>query len=356
VSAAGALALHALLLFATGPLQGGADLGPHLRLAQQLAEAPALRNVYAPAFHVAVAALAPWLGVGGAVKVFAWLSAAALLGGFRVFQRAAGLPEAAAAIFAWAPYAFALSWCLPKVEAAGYGIAFAGLGLLLWRRHVLLALALATAFLVHTAAALFLGLCGGVLALLERDRRALLALAVGTLLASPLLLAHLAAGCTLAQALLFNQGDYLRRATGWSSLSVWPRVVALVSPVALACALAGARELWQRYRTVSLLGLVVLALYTNELWLAPFGARTTLNLMRGLTILAFPVAAAAGVFAAAGSARRAAALTAACAVWALVATWTALPGSCHRVPVDLEAVSSLVVDRCTFHWAVRRAP
>jgi hypothetical protein len=303
---------------------------------------------------VAVALLTPWLGVGAAVKIFTWLSAAALLGGFRFFQRAAGLPDAAAAIFAWAPYGFALSWCLPKVEAAGYGVAFAGMGLLLRRRHVLLGLALASTFLVHTAAALFLGLCGGVLSLLERDRRALLALAGGTLLASPLLLAHLAAGCTLAQALLFNQGDYLRRVNGWSSLSVWPRLVALASPVALACALAGARELWSRHRTVSVLCLVVLALYTNELWLAPFGARTTLNLLRGLTIFAFPVAAAAGVFAAAGSPRRATALTAACAVWALVATRTALPGSCHRVPVNLEAVSSLLVDRCTFHWAVRR--
>lgn len=298
--------------------------------------------------------MSPWLGVSGAVKLFTWMSAAALLAGFRFFQRAAGLPAAAAAIFAWAPYGFALSWCLPKVEAAGYALAFAGLALLLRRRHALLALTLALAFAVHTAAALFLGLCGGVLALLERDRRALLALAAGTLLASPLLLSHLAAGCTLPQALLFNQGDYLRRATGWSSLSAWPRVVALASPVAVACAAAGARALWRSRRNLAWLCLVVLVLYTNELWLAAFGARTTLNLMRGLTIFAFPVAAAAGVFAAA-SPRRAAAVTAACAVWALGATALALPGSCHRVPVDLDHVSALVVDRCTFHWAIRRA-
>ena len=55
-SAAGALSLHAIVLF-SGPLSGGADLTPHLRLMQQMADAPALRNVYAPAFHAAGALL-----------------------------------------------------------------------------------------------------------------------------------------------------------------------------------------------------------------------------------------------------------------------------------------------------------
>jgi hypothetical protein len=322
-------------------------------VAQQFGEMPALRSVYPPAFHVIVAGLAPLLGADAAVKTFTWLAAACLLFGFRFFQRAAGLPDAAAAIFAWAPYGFALSWCLPKVEAAGYGVAFAGLGLLLRRRHLAAGAALMLAFSVHTAAALFLGLCGGILAVAERDRRSLLALAGGTLLASPLFAAHLAAGCSLAQALLFNQGDYLRRAAGWSSLAAWPRLAALASPVAMMFAAAGARRLWQEHRTPALLACAVLVLYTNELWLAPLGTRTTLDLLRGLTLLAFPVASAAGCFAAAGSPRRALAVTAACAVWAGGAVTLALPGSCHRVPVDLEAVQSLVVDRCSFHW---RAP
>ena len=32
------------------------------------------------------------------------------------------MPELSATLYAWAPYGFALSWCLPKIEAAGYGI------------------------------------------------------------------------------------------------------------------------------------------------------------------------------------------------------------------------------------------
>jgi hypothetical protein len=92
-------------------------------------------------------------------------------------------------------------------------------------------------------------------------------------------------------------------------------------------------------------------LYANELWLAPLGLRTTLNLMRGLTIFAFPVAVAAGVYLAPRP-RLAAAVTLACALWALGAAWLALPGSCHRVPIDLAEVGSLEVDRCTFRWRV----
>ncbi len=349
MSAVAALALHAWLLFGTGPLSGGADLPPHLRLAQLIGEAPALRNVYAPAFHASLALLSPVLGLPLAVKLVALLGAAALIGGFRLFQRAAGLPDAAAALFAWAPYGFALSWCLPKVEAGGYGIAFAGLALLLRRRPVGVALALAATFTVHTGAALFFGLCGGVLALHERDTRGLLALAAGTALAAPLLAVHVAAGCSPAEALLMSSGDYLRSTAGWSSAQLWERIVVLASPVALVCAGLGAAPLWRANRRVAVVGVVVLVLYTNELWLAPLGVRTTLNLLRGLTVFAFPVAAAAGVFLAA-SPRRALAGVTVCAVWAAGSTAFTLPGSCYRVPVDLEAVSSYEVDRCTFRW------
>ncbi len=289
------------------------------------------------------------LGVPAAVKTLTLLGVAALIGGFRMFQRAAGLPEACAALFAWAPYAFALSWCLPKVEAGGYGLAFAGLALLLQRRHVAVCVALAAAFCVHTGAALFFGLCGGVVALLERDGRGLLALAAGTALAAPLLASHLAAGCSPAQALLMSAGDYLRSTSGWSSAQVWERIVVLASPPAAVLAVLGAAPLWREHRRVAVLAAVVVALYANELWLAPLGLRTTLNLLRGLTVFAFPVAAAAGVFLAA-SPRRALAGVVVCALWAVGSTALALPGSCHRVPVDLEAVSSLGVDRCTFRW------
>ena len=244
-SAGAALALHAGLLFAEPGLAGGADLVPHLRLIQQMGEAPGLRSVYAPAFHVAGALLSPALGASLTVEVLAWLSAAALIAGFRAFQRAAGLPSAAAAIFPWTPYLFALSWCLPKVEAAGYALAFFGLGRLLRERRACAGACLAATFLVHTAAALVFALCGAVLALARRDARALAALAGGALAASPLLAAHLAAGCTLREALLLSPGDYLRAAGRWSSAAQGGRIAILAGPIGVLAALLGAPRLWQ---------------------------------------------------------------------------------------------------------------
>jgi hypothetical protein len=352
-SAAAALALHALLLFGDGGLHGGADLKPHLRLIQLMGEQPALRSVYAPAYHALGALLAPWIGLAVFPKLFALASAAGLIAGFRLFQRAARLPDAAAALFAWAPYTFALSWCLPKVEAAGYAICFAALGLLLKRRYLAVALLLAAAFLVHTAAALFLGLCGGALALARRDHRALLALAAGSLGAAPLLAAHLAAGCTPAQALLFSPGDYLRTAPQASNLASWDRLLALANPIAVAIAVLGARELWQRWRPVAILSCTIAILYSNELWLAPFGARTTLDLLRGLTILAFPVAVSAGVMLA-GRPRATAAVVIASALWAIGTAYIAVPRSCHVRPIDFSEIQTLSVDRCSFRWRTTR--
>ncbi|UCE85209.1 MAG: hypothetical protein JSU66_12780, partial [Deltaproteobacteria bacterium] len=54
-----ALGVHAALLLRTAELRGGADLVPHLRLIQWMAESPALRSVYAPAYHIVGAALDP---------------------------------------------------------------------------------------------------------------------------------------------------------------------------------------------------------------------------------------------------------------------------------------------------------
>ena len=89
-SAAAALALHAFLLARNDGLQGGADLQAHLRLMQLMAEAPGLRNPYAPAYHVLGALLAPALGYAVYTKAVAFLSAAGLIAGFRCFQRASG--------------------------------------------------------------------------------------------------------------------------------------------------------------------------------------------------------------------------------------------------------------------------
>jgi hypothetical protein len=352
-SAGAALAIHAVLLLGDGELRGGADLKPHLRLIQLMGEEPALRNVYAPTYHALGALLAPLIGLAAYPKWFGLASAAGLIAGFRAFQRAAGLPDASASLFVWAPYTFALSWCLPKVEAAGYGVAFAALALLLRRRHGALALALAATFAVHTAAGLFLGLCGLVLAASRRDGRAVAALAAGSLVASPLFAAHLAAGCDLAQAFLFSQGDYLRRGTSEIGPERALRIAVLAGPIALGASAFGARELWTRWRPIAILSGVVTALYLNELWLAPFGARTTLDLLRGLTVLAFPTAIAGGV-ALAQRPRAAVAVIAACALWAVGARFLTVPDSCHVKTLELTQIEKIDVDRCTFRWRLSR--
>jgi hypothetical protein len=348
-SAAGALALHAVLLLVGSDIQGGADLRPHLRLVQLMGEAPALRSVYPPVYHALGAILAPWTGLGGYAKLFAFAAAAALIAGFRIFQRAARLPDLAAALFPWSPYAFALTWCTPKVEAAGYALAFAAWGLLVGRRYKTLALALTGAFLVHTAAALVLGLGGGVLALARRDRRALLALAAGSAGAAPLFAAQLAAGCSPAQAFLFSPGDYLRQPGAFGGLAMWDRVAVLASPIAVVAAVLGARSLWRRNRPVAALCAAFVALYLNELWLAPLGIATTFNLLRGLTLLAFVTAVCAGV-ALSDRPRVAPFALAACALWSAVAAFWVVPRSCYVRSFTLAEVRRTSVDRCTFRW------
>jgi len=353
-SAATALAAHALVLLASDGLYGGGDLKPHLRLIQRMAEEPGLHSVYAPAYHVLGALVAPVTGLGAYPEWFAWCSLAALIGAFRLFQRTAGLPDESAALFAWAPYHFALTGCLPKIEAAGYALALLGLSLLWRRRHVLAALCLAATFTVHTAAALFLGLAGGVLALALRDPRGVLALAAGTLLALPLPLAHLAAGCTPAQALLFSQGDYLRAAPRATHLEHWDRILWLANPVALVAAAFGVRELWRAHRPVAVVCALVLVLYLNEAWLAPFGARTTLDLLRGLTLLAIPVAAAGGCAIASRQALSTAVVVA-CVAVALFANHQVVPRSCISKPIDIGEIAGFDVDRCAFRWRYHRS-
>ncbi len=349
-SAAAALAVHAAVLVAQGPLHGGADLRPHLWLVQRTGESPGLHSVYAPAYHVLGALLAPVIGLEHYPRAFALLGAAALILGFRAFQRAAGLPEIAAALFPWSPYLFALSWCTPKIEAAGYGVAFAGLAFLARRRYVALGLCVVAAFLVHTAAGLFLGFAGLVLAAARRDARAVAALGAGAVAAAPLFAAHLAAGCTLAQSFLFSRGDYLREGVRLGGAARFAGILLLASPPLLAAAAAGARDLARRRPALAWLCAAVVLLYGNELWLAPFGARTTLDLLRGLTLLAFPAAIAAGT-AVEGRPRAAAALLATCALWSAAALVAFVPDACFTRRHDLAEIAATRVDRCTFRWS-----
>ena len=317
----------------------------------QMAEEPGLRSVYAPAYHALGALVGSVSSPTVAVKLLAFGSLALLLFGFRRFQVATGLPDVSAALFCWIPYSFALTWCIPKVEAAGYGLAFFGLAWIWQGHHRRVAIALALAFYVHTGSALFLGLMGGIAALVLRDRRTLAALAVGCVLAAPLFVAHASAGCSLAEMLLFSRGDYLRSTDGWSSFPMLGRIFALAGPLAVGCAVLGAAALWNRHRAVAAVAGVAVVLWANELWLAPFGTRTTLNLLRGLTVLAFPIAAAGGVYLA-HRPQAARAVLVASALWAVGCAWLAVPGSCHREPVQWEQQDRIVVDRCTFRWTL----
>ena len=323
---------------------------------QLFGEAPALRSVYPPAYHALGALLAPQIGLAGYTKIFAFAAAVLYLAGFRFFQRAAGLPAACAALMAVWPYAFSFSWCLPKVEAAGFGLAFFTLGLLLRRRYAAAALGLAATFWVHTLAALFLGLAGGVWALASRDRRALGALAIGSLGFVPLFAAHLAAGCTPDGALMFSQN--LRATASWSSARLADVIPAMASPPMLVLACLGARSLWQRDRPLAVLSGVLAVLYLNEIWLAPFPTRTALDLDRGLSVLAVPVAIAAGV-AVEDRPRLAPWLVLACALWAAGTVFLVVPRSCYTREIDVAELRDLQVARCRIFWrgpAVQRIP
>ena len=291
--------LHAWLVFGRDGLWGGGDLVPHLRLVQTVATSPGLYNPYAPAYHWLGAALAPALGFELYTKLFAFGAALLLIAGFRSFARAAGLPDACTAIFALTPFLLSLSWCVPRVEAAGYGLLLFGLGFLWRARYVALAAALAACFYVHTAAALLFGLTAGILALARRDLRALAALGVGSLGVLPLLIAHLGAGCTPAQALLFAAGGYSRSLGEELLPADWPWLAPLASPVALFAAALGARATWQRSRPLAWFALALVALWATNFWLAPFGIRTLVTPLRGLSVLAIPVALSAGVWSAA---------------------------------------------------------
>jgi hypothetical protein len=344
-----ALALHAWLAFQSPPIRGGADLVPHLQLIQQMGEAPGLRSTYAPAYHVLGAVLAPVVGLGAYPKLFALLSAIALLAGFRFLQRAAGLPGACTAVFALFPYGLASSWCLPKIEAAGYALAFTGMALLLRERRLGAGLLLTATFAVHTASAIFFGIAAGVLALVQRDGRGLFALAAGTLGASPLLAAHVLAGCTVAEALLLSRHDYLRLQADWSSLGQLDLIAVLANPAILALAVLGAPLLWRHSRPLAVSMGVLVFLYLNELWLAPFGAGTTLNLLRGLTTLALPASVAAGL-ALAGRPRWRNLVLAGCALWLVGAAFLSLPRACFVRGIELAELRGVEVERCQFRW------
>ncbi len=344
-----ALLLHALLIFGRAGIWGGGDLVPHLRLIQTVAASPGLYNPYAPTYHWLGAALAPALGLELYTRLFAFGAALLLIAGFRSFQRAAGLPDASTAIFALTPFLLSLSWCVPRVEAAGYGLLLFGLGCLLRGRRLALAAALAACFYVHTAAALLFGLTAGMLALARRDALALAALALGTLGAAPLVAAHMNAGCTFAQALLFAPGGYARSLGEELVPENWPWLAPLANPVALIAAVLGARALWRWSRPLAGFAAALVGLWATNFWLAPFDIRTLVTPLRGLSLLAIPVAMSAGIWCAARPSREALWL-ALCAVFAAIACPLVVPHACYVRPIALAELDGVHVARCEFLW------
>ncbi len=353
--AALALALHAALAFGRSGLWGGGDLLPHLRLIEQTTESPGLHNPYAPAYHLLGALVSPWLGPVLYTRLFSLLAALLLIAGFRSFQRAAGLPDAASALFALNPYLLSLSYCTPKVEVAGYGLMLLGLGGLLRGQRVAVAILVAASFATHTASALLFGLLGGVLCLARRDGPGLAALASGALLATPLVAAHVTAGCSFREALLFAPGGYARGLQERLVPPSWPWLAPLANPIALLAGLLGAGLTWRRSRALGILCLAMLALYASNLWLAPFGIRTLVTPLRGLSLLAIPVSISAGLFASREPRLRAwvVGLSAAYAVVALVAV---VPHACYVRSISLSEVEGLRVQRCAFLWRRPRPP
>jgi hypothetical protein len=345
--------LHALLLFGRDGLWGGGDLVPHLRLIQAVAISPGLYNTYAPAYHWLGAALTPALGLELFTRLFALGAALFLIAGFRSFQRAAALPDACTALFALTPFLLSLSWCVPRVEAAGYGLLLFGLGFLLRGRYFALAAAVAACFYVHTAAALLFGLAAGALALARRDARALVAVAAGSLGVLPLLIAHHGAGCTFAQALLFAPGGYARSLDEALLPPQWPWLAPLANPVALLAALLGARATWRRSRSLAWLAAALAALWATNFWLAPLGIRTLVTPLRGLSVLAIPVALSAGIWGA-ERARREVVLLGLSAIFAVVSLPLVVPHACYVRRIAVAELDGVHVNRCEFLWRAAR--
>lgn len=344
-----AWSLHAVVLLRDAGLIAGGDLPPHLRLMEWNSQELALRNVYAPFYDSLGGLLAPVVGLLIYPKLFAFLSCIAYVLGFRVFQRAAGLPDVSAALLALSPYALSMSFCIPKVEFFGYSLAFVGLACVLRRRYAPLALLVATLFYVHTAVALVFGFVAGVLALSSRDLRAVAALAIGSLGAAPLIAAHMADGCSFAEALLFNRSGYWDSPGSGLVPENWQSIALLANPLLVVVAAIGARDLWRRSVPLACMSLAFLLIYSNQAWMAPFGVRSVVGFDRGLPLLAVAVSIAAGVYLVQDRWLQRV-VVGVSAVWLIGATAFVLPGSCFVRPIGLAELEGLRVERCSFTW------
>lgn len=130
-------------------------------------------------------------------------------------------------------------------------------------------------------------------------------------------------------------------------------LLALANPIAIAATGLGAVPLWRRQRPLAVVSLVLVLLYLNNLWLAPFDVRTAMGLHRGLSVLMLPVAIAAGC-AVAGRPRARAALVGASALLAVGTAFVAVPDACHVRRISVEETYGMTVWYCEFAW--RRSP
>jgi len=123
----------------------------------------------------------------------------------------------------------------------------------------------------------------------------------------------------------------------------------LTNPLAVVAAALGVRRAWDRHRTTTAVCAVVMVLYLNELWLAPLGRGTTLNLLRGLTLLAIPVSVWGGIALARYPRWRAWVLSLS-VLWLVSTAFTAVPRTFFIRPIALTELEALQVERCTFRW------
>jgi hypothetical protein len=126
-------------------------------------------------------------------------------------------------------------------------------------------------------------------------------------------------------------------------------VAALAAPLVVALAVPGGRHLWRNQRSLAWACLALLVVGTNAIWLAPFGLRTGVDLIRGLSLVSIAVAIPAGFILTRGVRLRQVVLGL-WALWLIGCTVWAMPRACHTRPISLVAVNELEVARCQFAW------
>ena len=121
------------------------------------------------------------------------------------------------------------------------------------------------------------------------------------------------------------------------------------SDAAVESAIPGAAAVWTRDRALAALCGVLVVLYLQELWLAPFGAGTTVNLNRGLSLLVIPVVVSAGVWLASRP-RLAPWVLGLAALWCVGCALTVARQPIFSRPVAIEEIRELRMVRCRFGW------